>query len=138
MKSEVMYEGVDLDAGTARINRILHGNEPKPFIALPEVPAAVQEAGDKAFAQSAYAAADPFKRIEATRKKRADAGKPRPKPQPAPEPEQKAGGITAEQAEELNRLIRAEFEAREAYADAEITLAQATGQREFFVKSLLS
>ena len=102
-----MYEGIK---PITEINPVAGGHpDPNATItwALPQVPAAVQEAGDKAFAETIAdynAKGEPYAWIgKKTRKIRADAGKPRPKPQPAPEPEQKAGGITREQAETLRR-----------------------------------
>ncbi len=105
-----------------------------PFT-LPEVPAAVQEAGDKAFAQSAVDArilVDP----NLFRKPRSDKGKPRPKPQPAPEPEHKAGGISKEQALGLKARQRLVWERREEYSAVHLALRDAEEDLEAFIDSL--
>ena len=124
MKPEVMYEGIgQLDEFTP-----------------PEILAAVQEAGDKAFAESAKhpvnAAGEPYVWVGAGKKPRSDKGTKRPKPQPAPEPEQKAGGLQAAQVEELNRLIRAEFTTRDAFIEAEDRMHAASDARIAFIDSL--
>ena len=58
MKPEVMYEGIDLDTATERVQGILRHNGPGQLdeFKLPEVPAAVQEAGDKQWADGALKA----------------------------------------------------------------------------------
>ena len=123
MKSEVMYEGiVQLDEFT-----------------LPEVPASVQEAGDKAFAESAKrlvnAAGEPYVWV-GVGKKRADAGKPRPKPQPAPGSEQKAGGITKEQAQELKDWITLVQAKTSEDCEARRALETAYSNACYFIDSL--
>lgn len=136
MKSEVMYEGIDLDAAKQRIERILGPNRSaiEPFT-LPEVPAAVQEAGDKAFLEAA-AARHPELAPPAPKKRRADFGKPRPKPQPVPSVETHTGVIISEK---LGKLMALNQEVEMALVNkltSERVFTDAVNRRATFIDSL--
>ena len=160
--NQMSYEGLapeTMDEANKRLDGILRGNigasvQPFNFI---DVPAAVQEAGDKAWAQSArhvppmsmaeLAASEgivspkdlpvsPSWKGVAKRAPRSDKGKPRPKPQPAPEPEQKTGGITREQAKQLQSLVDEQVYARNAFVAIANSLDEAAQRRDKSIDDL--
>lgn len=112
-----------------KVSEMLKRNEPT---------AQEQEAGDKAFTDSAEKSKDFWTKPLSYKERapRKDKGVPRkPRQEPAPEP-QKAGAITEEQGEKIKSLMRDLIHAREEYAAVRSRLGDCEYALDAFVDSL--